>query len=315
MTAETAEKLGSSTSALEAQILSNELFDKFVDLIYGISGIKFTQTKSYFLTSKLELRRKALALKTLDDYYRFLQQPHAKTTEYPNLLSEVTINETFFFRNQPQLEAFEKDILIPIINEKRRNHDLSLRIWSAASSTGDEAFTTAMQLLAGSYAKDFRVEIVGTDISRRAIEAANKGVYGSYATRNIPPPLINRFFTDLNNGTHEIKPELKQMVTFKEGNLQDSAQVRMLGKFDIVFCRNVLIYFDEDSKRKVLENIASTMKPTSYLLIGHSENLYPYRDIFKQDLDIVRALAYKIAPRKKTLEELGIADLVAAKKD
>ncbi|MBI1363332.1 MAG: protein-glutamate O-methyltransferase CheR [Proteobacteria bacterium] len=314
MAAETAEQLGQSQTT-EAPKMSDELFGRFVELIYTISGIRFTQTKAYFLTSKLELRRKALALKTLEDYYRFLQQPHAKATEYPNLLSEVTINETFFYRNQPQLEAFEKDILMPLINEKRRKNDLRLRIWSAASSTGDEAYTTAMQLLAGSYAKDFRIEIIGTDISRRAIEGARTAIYGSYATRNVPAPLLNRFFRELPDGQHEIRQEVKSLVTFKEGNLQDTMQTKLLGTFDIIFCRNVLIYFDDASKRKVLENLASAMTPDSFLLIGHSENLYPYRDIFRQDLEKVRALAYKLAPRKKTLEELGIADLVAAKKD
>jgi chemotaxis protein methyltransferase CheR len=310
MTAETAEQIPSTADAPK---MSDELFGRFVELIYQISGIRFTQTKAYFLTSKLELRRKALALKTLDDYYRFLQQPHAKATEYPNLLNEVTINETFFYRNQPQLEAFEKDILMPLVQEKRKKGDLRLRIWSAAASTGDEAYTTAMQLLAGAYARDFRVEIIGTDISRRAIDAANKGVYGSYATRNVPPPLLNRFFKELPDGTHQIRDEVRALVTFKEGNLLDGIQTKALGTFDIIFCRNVLIYFDDASKRKVLENLSANMTQDSYLLIGHSENLYPFREVFRQDLDKVRALAYKQAPRKKTLEELGIADLVAKK--
>lgn len=276
--------------------MSDDLFNRFVDLVYQISGIRFTSAKAYFLSSKLDLRRKAFGLQTLEDYYRFLQQPHAKTTEYPLLLNEITINETFFYRNQPQLTAFETQILQPMIAEKRKNRDLSLRFLSAACSTGDEPYTFALQLESTGIARDFKVDIVGADISRRALDSAKAGVFSKYAIRNIPPPQLQRFFTPSENDTHTINPDIRKKVTFTEGNLQDGTRLRTLGKFDIIFCRNVLIYFDEKSKEQVLMNLASLLNDTGYLLLGHSENIYSQRHIFKQVKEKMAALAYQKAP-------------------
>lgn len=172
-----------------------------------------------------------------------------------------------------------------------------LRFWSCASSTGDEAYTLALQLLDMPEAKGFQFDIVGTDISRTAIKMAQEAVYRKYAIRNIPADMLKRYFSeDAAAGTWTLKDEVRRMIRFYEGNLMDEAKIRTLGKFDVAFCRNVLIYFDETSKEKVLQNIANALNEDGLLLAGHSENLYPQRHIFKQQPELGQAMAYQKTP-------------------
>lgn len=285
----------SAPTPAQRKTIQQDLFVKFVDLIYEISGIRFTDAKMYFLASKLDNRVQANGLDGYEAYYRFLLQPSSKIKEHPELLNEITINETFFFRNQPQLDAFAQEILKPMLAKRRQEGKMTLRIWSCAASTGDEAYTTALQLMQMEEASGFRIEIIGTDICPNAIKQAKDGVYKRYAVRNIPPALLQRYFTE-DNGNFYISDEIKRRVRFTEGNLMDSAKVRMLGKFDIAFCRNVLIYFDNASKEKVLTNINHALNDDGILLVGHSENLYSHRHLFKANKDSMNALAYHKAP-------------------
>lgn len=275
-----------------------ELFKKFVEFIYTISGIRFADAKAYFLSSKLTLRQQALGLPTLQAYWDFLHGPTAKTAEYPLLLNEVTINETFFYRNQQQIQSFWDEILVPMLAKKRQEGRRTLRFLSAACSTGDEPYTFALDLAATGIAKDFSIEIVGLDISDRALEVAKNGVYKKYAVRNIPPAHLTRFFTEKPAGgvsDYCLNDEIKRMVRFYNVSLMDGAKLRSQGLFDIVFCRNVLIYFDRQSREQVLKNIHDVLLDTGYLLVGHSENLYAERHIFRQDKEKPNTLGYQKA--------------------
>ena len=279
------------------ELLPPALFEQFSDFIYKISGIRFQYAKNYFLSSKLQKRYEVLGLPGFQEYLKYLQSPTAKQTEYHKLMDEVTINETFFFRNQPQLELFEKEFLIPLIRKRKLEGKKKLRFWSCASSTGDEAYTMALQLLTLPEARGMQFEIVGTDICRDAIEKANKAEYRKYAIRNIPVDMLAQYFTTSVDGhVHTLKQEVRNMVRFQECNLMDSDRIRMLGKFDFAFCRNVLIYFDEDSKEKALQNIYSTLPEDGFLIAGHSENLYSHRHIFKAVKEHSQAHAYTKAP-------------------
>lgn len=285
----------SAPTPTQRKTIPHDLFNKFVEVIYQISGIRFTEAKMYFLASKLDNRVQANGLDGYEAYYNFLLSPSAKVKEHPELLNEITINETFFFRNQPQLDAFEMDVLKPMLAKRRQQGRMTLRIWSCAASTGDEAYTTALQLMQMDEAAGFRIEIIGTDICPNAIAQAKSGQYKRYAVRNIPPALLQRYFVE-QEGTYSISDEIKRRVRFTESNLMDSAKVRMLGKFDIAFCRNVLIYFDNASKEQVLSNIHSALNEDGVLLVGHSENLYSHRHLFKADKSNMSALAYHKAP-------------------
>ena len=287
-----------SSSASARKPLPPELFKKFSDFIYQISGIRFQDSKAYFLSSKLEKRCIDLNLPEFEDYYNYLQRPGAKQTEYHQLLDEITINETFFFRNQPQLEVFEKHFLIPMIQKRRGEGKNKMRIWSCAASTGDEAYTTALQILSLPEARGMQFEIIGTDICRDAIEKGKKAEYKKYGVRNIPQDLMARYFTVSEDGhTFTLKDDVKTMVRFQECNLMDSERIRMLGQFDLALCRNVLIYFDDASKEKALFNIYNALKDDGFLIAGHSENLYSHRHIFKAVKDHSQAHAYEKAPQ------------------
>lgn len=277
--------------------LTPELFKKYSDFIYAIAGIRFQEAKSYFLSSKLQKRCDALAMDTFEEYYAFLQRPDAKLKEYHHLMDEITINETFFFRNQPQLELFETEFLRPLLKKRMHDGQRRFRIWSCAASTGDEAYTMALQILAQPEARNMQIEIIGTDICRDALEKAKKGEFSKYAVRNIPADMMAKYFTVNAEGNRfQISQDIMRMVKFQECNLIDSGRIRMLGKFDIAFCRNVLIYFDGDSKEVALNNIASTLPDDGYLIAGHSENLYSQRHIFTSLKEHSQAHAYQKSP-------------------
>ena len=283
--------------------LSDVLFNKFANLIYELSGMRFEQNKSYFIASKIDLRVQALGLKNFEAYMTYLESPSGRS-EYGFLIDEITINETFFFRHEPQLQAFRDEILMPLIFARRSQRQMKFRILSAASSTGDELYTIALMLKdLGLVGKDITFELIGTDICHDALEKARAGVYRKYNIRNVPPSMLSQFFehttsgnTNIGSESWTIKPEIKQMCRFMEGNLMDATRTGALGKFDIIFCRNVLIYFDETSKEKVIRNLTSILADDGYILLGHSENVYSQRHILKQDKTHTNAIAYTKAP-------------------
>jgi chemotaxis protein methyltransferase CheR len=282
--------------------LSDALFHKFATLIYDLSGMRFEANKSYFLASKIDIRVQALGLKGFEAYLAYLDSPSGKA-EYGFLIDEVTINETFFFRHEPQLQAFRDEVLMPLVFARRAQRQLRFRIWSAASSTGDELYTIALMLREmGLTGKDMQFELIGTDICHDALEKARAGVYRKYNIRNVPAAMLQQHFAHSENGgtfgseTWSLKPEIKQMCKFMEGNLMDSARTGALGKFDIIFCRNVLIYFDEASKEKVVKNMVTNMADDGFILLGHSENVYGQRHILRPDKTHTNAIAYIKAP-------------------
>lgn len=282
--------------------MSDAMFQKFSTLIYDLSGMRFEANKSYFLASKLDNRVQALGVKGFEGYLAYLESPSGRA-EYGFLIDEITINETFFFRHEPQLQAFRDEILMPLVFARRAQRQTRFRIWSAASSTGDELYTIALMLKdLGLVGKDITFELVGTDICHDAVAKSRAGIYRRYNIRNVPPSLLQQYFTHEASGgsagaeTWALKPDIKNMCRFQEDNLMDSTRTAALGKFDIIFCRNVLIYFDENSKEKVIKNLASNLVDDGYILLGHSENVYSQRHLIKQDKTHTAAIAYTKAP-------------------
>jgi chemotaxis protein methyltransferase CheR len=280
--------------------LTDAQFVKFAALVYELSGMRFEANKSYFLASKIDNRVQALGLKGFDAYLAYVESPGGRT-EYGYLLDEVTINETFFFRHEPQLQAFRDMLLQPMVFARRSQRQTRFRIWSSAASTGDELYTLALMLkdlnLAG---KDIAFELVGTDISHDALKKAQAGVYRKYNIRNVPPAMLQQYFIHDPMGpggeTWALKPEVKSMCKFQECNLMDATRTAALGKFDVIFCRNVLIYFDEPSKEAAVKNMANAMVDDACLLLGHSDNVYSQRHLVKPDKTHAAAIAYVKAP-------------------
>jgi chemotaxis protein methyltransferase CheR len=266
--------------------LPPELFPFFAEHIYTLSGMRFDISKSYFLAAKISLRLQALGLPDFHTYRNYLTGPQG-AAENPFLLDKVTINETFFYRHEPQLRAFQTDILSPLLHTGK-----PLRIWSAASSSGDELYTLALML------QQMRplppIELIGTDISRDALAKAHAAAYRRYNIRNVPADQLQTYFTH-----HATQPEvwsladdIKRQCTFHHGNIMDSAHTQSLGLFDIIFCRNMLIYFDAASKRTATANLAAALAPGGLVLLGTSDDIYSQRTILKPHPIFTTAIAY-----------------------
>ena len=260
--------------------MSAPTFVGFRDLIYEKSGIYFPDNKKYVLDSRLASRLAEHNCTTFEEYLALLRTESWRDKELPALFNAVTTNETFFFRDLPQLQAFNDLILPAVIKE---NQDTKrLKIWSAACSTGDEPYTLAILLLergregAGGCNGDlggWNVEVAASDISEAVLGTARRGAYGPYAMRHVSPPLQSRYFM-MEDGLHCVKPEVKRLVRFAHINLFDTARVKLMKGLDVIFCRNCLIYFDDKAKKRVVDSFYDCLNPHGYLVIGFSESLH-----------------------------------------
>jgi chemotaxis protein methyltransferase CheR len=188
------------------------------------------------------------------------------------LVDNLTTNETYFFRESAQLRAFTDEILPEIReqNAKRRR----LRIWSAGCSTGEEPYTIAILVLeSGDWWRDWQVEILGSDINQRVLHAARKGVYKKGSHRATPPEMLHKYFVEEGKGDCRIVDAVRQFVSFSYVNLLDPYKTSLIRDLDIVFCRNVIIYFDREAKKKVIGSFYDKLRDGGFLLLGHSESL------------------------------------------
>lgn len=266
----------------EINPISEKSFENWRSFIYEMSGIYFQDNKKYLLESRLQKRINFLGLDSYDAYLDYLKYNLKKDEELKFLFEAITINETFFFRNQPQLDALVENIIPKIIKAKEGSSKIRIKIWSAASSSGEEAYSIGMmlnELIIPKY-PNVEFEIVGTDISYAVVETAKKGVYREYSVRNTPPYFLKKYFT-MNGNLFEIAPNIKKMASFKIMNLFDTASMKTMMSFDVIFCANVLIYFDTKSKIAVVSNLYNSLNKGGYLFIGYSETLHGISKAFK----------------------------------
>lgn len=272
--------------------MTNEEFEKMRSLIYNLSGIYFTDTKKYLLESRINKRIASNNKKSYSDYIHFLQTSQGRK-ELDALFEAITINETFFFRVPQQFDALETVILPELIQKKVSSGNSTIRIWSAACSTGEEAYTIAIiiqEKLKPLY-PNVNFQILGTDINVSVLETANQAVYKDYAVRNIPEHFLNKYFIKDNNH-FALKDEIKKMVKFSYMNLYDTAAMRAVPSCDVIFCSNVLIYFDMPSKQKVVSDLYYNLIKGGYLLVGYSESLYGVSKAFRL-VHLPKAMAYQ----------------------
>lgn len=260
--------------------MTDEEFLLLRDLIYNYSGLYFAEENRYLLERRLSPRLSHHQLSTFQDYYYYLKYDVSREQELSDIMDLLTTNETYFFRESFQLKAFTEEIIPELIRSKSATGDKTLRIWSAGCSTGEEPYTIAMLLLEIPALAGWKIEIIGTDISQRVLHHARKGVYGNSSFRVTEPIFRNRYFHEQDGG-FRITDRIREIVTFSRLNLYDSSRFLFLGKMDIVFCRNVIIYFDILSKKRVIEHFFSTLHPGGFLLLGHSESLMNITTAFK----------------------------------
>jgi chemotaxis protein methyltransferase CheR len=253
------------------------------DLVYKISGIYKSEEKLYLLADSCGRRMKHLAVQTPREYWDRLTAQPFRDAELRELLNEVTIGETCLFRSQPQLDAVRKVILPEIVAEKTKQITKRLRIWSAGCSTGEESYTLAMNMLEESerLLKGWTVEILATDLNDRSVETAKAGIYGDYALRNTTDYYKRKYFSMLDEKRLEVRPEVKKLVTFSRLNLLDDSRMLFMKGMDLIFCCNVLIYFDGASKSKVINHFFSNLNFGGYFFLGTSESLMKLNDQFR----------------------------------
>jgi chemotaxis protein methyltransferase CheR len=252
------------------------------DLVYQVAGIFHPDNKLRLLLDRCGRRMKELKTSTLREYFECLTIKPTRQTELVALLNEITIGETCFFRSQPQLDAM-RTIIIPKVLEAKAKFPLRrLRIWSAGCSTGEEPYTLSMLLLeeASSRLKGWTIEILATDLNERSLAHAKNAIYGSYSTRNLTPYFRQKYFTSVGEQL-QVQPAVRNSITFSRLNLSDDARMTFMKSLDVVFCCNVLIYFDLVSKRRVIQHFYNNLLPHGYLFLGHSESLYGVNDDFR----------------------------------
>lgn len=254
------------------------------DLIYGVAGIFHADNRLSFLEDRCGRRMKELKVTNLRQYHELLTRSADRTNEMHRLLNEITVGETFFFRNQPQLAALRGLVLPSITSSKDKAYFKHLRIWSAGCSTGEEAYTLAITLMeeATRFLRGFTFEIIATDLNDRSLERCQAGVYGDYALRNVSPEILRKYFEPVaGSGEFRVRNEVRKFVKFSRVNLLDDARMVFVKSLDVIFCCNVLIYFDGLSKKRVIQHFHNNLLPNSYLFLGHSESLFGINDEFK----------------------------------
>jgi chemotaxis protein methyltransferase CheR len=259
--------------------LPYDVFRLLRDFIHGYCGIYFDDASKFLLERRLSRRLEQHRLKTFEEYYHFLRYDRKRAEELTILVDNLTTNETYFFRESPQLRAFSEEIL-PELRSALADRKI-LRIWSAGCSTGEEPYTIAMLLLeSGNWWNDWQVEIVGSDINQRVLHTARKGVYKKSAHRVTSPEMLAKYFIEEDKGDYRIVDKVKELVSFSSVNLLDPAKTSLISNMDIIFCRNVIIYFDKEAKKKVIESFSNKLREGGYLLLGHSESLINISNAF-----------------------------------
>jgi chemotaxis protein methyltransferase CheR len=281
------------TDTFSAPKLSDETFVLLRDFIYAKTGIYFLEKKKYLIEGRLAKRLQFLKIANFEDYLHLLKYDQLKQNEFEFLCNTITINETSFFRNEPQITAFRQKLAMEVIDSKKESGIETLRIWSAACSSGEEPYTLAMLYLEHLKPRypNLRVEIVGTDINSAVLDLARIAEYNHYAIRSLPELYVNKYF-DLHNGLYRLRTEVKELVRFEYLNLIDRQKMRLMKRFDFIFCANVLIYFNEKAKIQVVGDLYNSLNRGGYLFIGSSEMLHRISTAFKL-VSIPKATTYK----------------------
>lgn len=274
--------LSNSLTLRKGVKISDAEFRQLRDFIYEHSGIHIADKRKYLLENRLGGRLNSLGLRSFEEYYNFLRYDSRRAAELTVLWEKVTTNETSFYRDMGQLKVFQERILPEVLKARKKEGKLELNIWSAGCSSGEEPYTLAMMLLEllGREVLRWKLRISAVDLSPAVIEKARQGVYDKYALRTTPPEIVSRYF-DRDGDRFALKAPVKRLVQFQHMNLNDPAAVRRIPRSHIVFCRNVIIYFDMEMKKRVVSTFYDNLVPGGVLLIGHSESLHHVSTAFR----------------------------------
>ena len=269
-------------------------FNQLRDLVYSKSGLYFDTKKLYFVEKRAERRIKEGRFTSFREYFLSLKL-EKDPDEIWNLIESLTTNETYFFRHIPQLESFVEEALPLVLEKKRVKKDYHLNIWSAASSSGEEIYTIA--ILLKEHIPDFatwRIHLLATDIDRKILKKAKDGIYDSRSIKDVPPKLLKKYFTQLEENRYQLSAEIREMVDLQNLNLVNREKMRQQKGKDFIFCRNVLIYFDDNARKQVINYLYDALNHNGFIFLGHSESVGRLSAAFKL-VKFKKSLSYQKA--------------------
>jgi chemotaxis protein methyltransferase CheR len=262
----------------EFPALTEEEFRRLCEFIYRRTGMVFTETKRYYVERRVVERMMETGSGSFSRYFSHLR---ADTRgEIEQIINAFTVNETYFYREDHQLQCLTADLLPKRVCNRRKGDPI--RIWSAPCSTGEEPYSVAMWLLENwSLVDDYEIEIIGSDIDTAVLEAARQGVFGKRALMRLSPYLVAKYFSQVAEDQWQILGDLRESVRFGEVNIVEAGETRPYGQFDVIFCRNVLIYFDDTSRRIAAENLFENLLPGGFICLGHTESMSRISSLFE----------------------------------
>jgi chemotaxis protein methyltransferase CheR len=257
--------------------ITPEEVQRFCEFLYRRTGISFTEGKRYFIDRRLGDRIAATGSSSFQAYFSLLRADADHEIEH--LINSFTVNETYFYREDHQLRCMSSSLLGAIASNKSPGS--TVRIWSIPCSTGEEPYSIALWLMENwSQVDNYNIEIVGSDIDTRALKAAAEGIYGDRALMRLSRDIVGRYFRPVADGRYQIDEGLRDSIEFTRANLIDAQDMARYRDFDLIFCRNVLIYFDDASRRQAAESLYDCLRPGGYICLGHSESMSRISPLF-----------------------------------
>lgn len=265
------------TASRTTPALSDAEYRMFRELFRSVCGLWFGDESRFLLESRLLRRMRQLEIESFSAYHYLLRKDATGEDELATVIDELTTNETYFFRERSQLRALIEEIVPALLAKKRAG---PVTVWSAGCSSGEEPYSIAMLALEAGLRPGVDLRIHASDISRRCLAKARAGEYRESSFRETPPELRGRYFKE-RDGAYALSPEVREHVYFTRMNLLEPARFAVLGALDVVLCRNVIIYFDRETKKRVIESFGDRLVPGGYLLLGHSESLIHVTSAFE----------------------------------
>jgi chemotaxis protein methyltransferase CheR len=258
--------------------LSEEEFRRLCDYLYRRTGMVFTEAKRYYVERRVVERMSATDSGSFASYFARLRTN--VQGEIEQFVNAFTVNETYFYREDHQLKCLTTDLLAQRVGS--RGKGAPVRIWSVPCSTGEEPYSVALWLLENwPLVDEHEIEISGSDIDTRVLEFAREGIFGKRALMRLAPHLIDKYFTPLRDERWQILDDLRRSVAFSAVNIVAPGETRPHGQFDVIFCRNVLIYFDDASRRMAAENLYENLLPGGFICLGHTESMSRISPLFE----------------------------------
>jgi chemotaxis protein methyltransferase CheR len=257
--------------------VTDEEVRRLCDFVYRKTGMMFAEEKRYYINRRLAERMMATESTSFQVYFATLRADADNEVEH--LINSFTVNETYFYREDHQFRCLTSTLLEVIAPKKKAGEPV--RIWSVPCSTGEEPYSIAIWLLENWDKVDkYEIEIVGSDIDTTALRAAESGIYNERSLMRLSKDLITRYFTRLDDGRYRILPDLSDTIQFTRANIVDSAQTGVHRNFDVIFCRNILMYFDDTSRRLAAENLYESLLPGGFMCLGHTESMSRITSLF-----------------------------------